>query len=305
MLTTKYPYADNNSVVFVTYNYNSAYDTTKIATTSKYTLGTTDYDAMGTGANQPGEYDNFSAVISIDFYIPIWLKLKYPYAKSGDIQLIRYKYYANSVTSNEYAVFIHNGINWVKYNNTNPEIGKYKLKDKVWTFIDSDILMGLQTALGDFKAISVVGDQGWSWDAYGYAKMTGYVSGAYYDNEDWLVSPAMDFTERVNPWVSFSHTGRYFGDTGTSTEKMRKAVTIWISTTSDGNTIKESDWTQLTIPDAGYPSGTNWTFVSSTPISLAAYAGKGDVRIALKYLSSSADNAAGTWEVKNVYVFEE
>ena len=86
---------------------------------------------------------------------------------------------------------------------------------------------------------------------------------------------------------------------------MHIAITLWVSTTSDGTGITPADWTQLTIPAAGYPSGANWTFVSSTPIDLSAYAGKNNVRIAFKYLSNKSDNAAGSWEVKNVLVVEE
>ncbi len=202
-------------------------------------------------------------------------------------------------------MFVFDGTNWTSYKTSNPEIAKFVFKDKVWQYIDSDILIGLTDGIGDFTAVNVVGDQVWGWDSYKYMKMTGYVSGAYFDNEDWLISPAMNFTERVTPWLTFMHVGRYFGDTGTSNAKMKEAITVWVSTKSDGTSINHADWTQLTIPEAGYPSGLNWTFITSTPISLAAYAGKENVRIAFKYLSSGADGAAGTWEVKEVYVYEE
>ena len=304
LLATKYMFADAKSAAMITYNNKVAYDTTKIASANKYTLLTEDYDAMGTSSGTPGQYDNFSSSIDPGFYIPIWLGLKNPYAKAGDVKLIRYKYYASPNTTLESAVFTFDGTKWKKYG-VNPDVAKFVFKEKKWQFVDSDILMGLNDGLGDFTAINVIGDQVWGWDSYKYAKMTGYVAPAYLDNEDWLVSPAMNFTERVTPWLTFMHVGRYFGDTGTSTEKMRKAITVWVSTKSDGKTINAADWKQLTIPEAGYPSGANWTFITSTPISLAAYAGKENVRIAFKYLSSNADGAAGTWEVKEVYVYEE
>ena len=215
--------------------------------------------------------------------------------------MVRYLYNAKS----KFDIYIYDGQNWVKYNVNQVVKAKFVCKSNKWEFIDADILTGLTDGLGDFLAVNVVGDQVWGWDSYKYAKMTGYVSGAYYTNEDWLISPPMNLTYRNSPWLTFTHVGRYFGDTGTSTEKMRKAITIWISTKSDGTSINAEDWTQLTIPEAGYPSGANWTFIPSTPISLAAYAGKTNVRIAFKYLSSGADGAAGTWEVKNVYVYEE
>lgn len=304
LLNSKYVYGDEKSSAQITFNFVIPYDTTKIAATNKYTLVTADYDAMGVSTGQPGQYDNFSASINPGFYLPIWLKLKYPYAKSGDVQLIRYLYKATAISLDK-GVFVFDGTNWIKYNTTNSVKAKFILKSEKWQFIDSDILIGLTDGIGDFTAVNVIGDQVWAWNSYKYMLMTGYVSGAYFDNEDWLISPAMNLTERTTPWLTFTHVGRYFGDTGTSNEKMRKAITIWASTKSDGTSITPADWTQLTIPEAGYPSGANWTFIPSTPISLAAYAGKNNVRIAFKYLSSGADGAAGSWEVKNFYVYEE
>ena len=306
LLATKYPYADTKSTVIVNFNYKANYDTTAIATANKYTLLDEDYISMGTTSGTPGQFKNFSSSIDPNFYIPVWLKQKNQYAKAGDTKLIRYKFFVNStLTRNDKGVFIFDGTNWGAYKTTNEEIAKFIFKEKKWQYIDSDILMGLYDGLGDFLTVNVLGDQVWAWDSYKYMKMTGYVSGAYFDNEDWLVSPAMNFTERVTPWLTFMHVGRYFGDTGTSKDKMKTAITVWVSTKSDGTSINAADWTKLTIPEAGYPSGGNWTFITSTAIDLSAYAGKDNIRIAFKYLSSGADGAAGTWEVKNVYVYEE
>jgi len=306
LLDTKYMYGDEKSVAMITYNKFTLYDTTKIATANKYSLLTEDYDAMGTTAGLPGQYDNFSSSIDPAFYIPVWLKIKNPYAKKGDVKLIRYKYfYSSTNTQLLKGIFTFDGTNWVMYSTSNPETAKFVQKDGSWQFVDSDVLVALKDGIDQFTAINVVGDQVWAWDAYKYMKMTGYVSGAYFDNEDWLVSPAMSFADRTNLWLTFNHVGRYFGDTGTDKTKMKEAISVWISTTSDGKTIVPSEWKQLTIPEAGYPSGANWNLITSTPISLKAYAGKTNVRIAFKYLSSKANNAAGTWEVKDVWVYEE
>ncbi|HEY6916001.1 MAG TPA: hypothetical protein VI413_15085, partial [Paludibacter sp.] len=282
------------------------YDTTKISSANKYTISSADFDSISSsiGLAKNAYLKYFSSTYSPDFYIPLFLKrVKYPYAKAGDIKLIRYLYSSSSASKTD--VYTFDGTNWIKYNTTVLSKAKFIFKNKKWEFIDSDIFMGLYDGIGEFKAINVVGDQVWGWDSYKYMKMTGYVSGAYFTNEDWLVSPPMNLTQRLTPWLTFMHVGRYFGDTGTSTDKMRAAITVWISTTSDGTTINPADWKQLTIPEAGYPSGANWTFITSTPISLASYAKKDNVRIAFKYMSSGSDGAAGTWEVKNVYVFEK
>jgi len=305
-LATQFQYTDTKSTVMVTYNKSVPYDTTKIVTANKYTLLADDYISMGTGTNQPGQYKNFSSAIDPAFYIPVWLKIKNPYAKSGDVKLIRYLFYVSAtLTNNVKDVFTFDGTNWVKYKNSNPDKAKFIFKDGSWQFIDSDIYLGLNDGIGDFTTVNVSGDQVWAWSSYKYMQMTGYVAHNYFTNEDWLISPPLNLTERVTPWLTFMHVGRYFGDTGTSTDKMHKAITLWVSTTSDGTSIKPEEWKQLTIPDAGYPSGASWTLIPSTPISLAAYAGKNNVRIGFKYMSDGADKAAGTWEVKSFYVFEQ
>ena len=304
ILNTKYPFADPKSLTEVAFNLS--YDTTKIATANKYTLvNPTDYTVMGSNTGFPGKSFYFSVDIDPTFYIPIWLKDNNHYAKAGDLKLIRYRYFASNVITQKATVFIFDGSNWITYNASSETSAKFKLKDNVWQFSNSDIFMGLVDGIGDFKTVSVLGDQVWAWNSYKYMMMTGYVAPNYFTNEDWLISPPLNFTDRTTPWVTFMHVGRYFGDTGTSTDKMHKALTLWVSTTSDGTSVKAEDWTQLTIPDAGYPSGAAWTLITSTPISLAKYAGKNNVRIAFKYLSNGADKAAGTWEVKNFSVFEQ
>lgn len=306
LLSTKYKYADAKSTAIITFNFKAPYDTTAISSANKYALTDDDYIAMGTTSGMPGQYKNFSSSINPDFYIPIWLGTKFPYAKAGDVKLIRYKFYVSSTVTNVVpGIYLHDGTKWKAYNTVNPEHAKFVFKDAKWQYVDSDILIGLNDGLGDFTAVNVIGDQVWAWDSYKYMKVTGYVSGAYLDNEDWLISPAMNLTERVTPWLTFMHVGRYFGDTGTSKDKMRAAITVWASYKSDGASVNPAEWTQLTIPEEGYPSGANWTFITSTPIDLSAFAGKDNVRIAFKYLSSAADGAAGTWEVKDVYVYEE
>ncbi|MDD4990699.1 MAG: hypothetical protein PHR83_00580 [Paludibacter sp.] len=297
LLAQKYPYADPNSVIKVTYDQVNSADTSAVAAAYKFTISDAEYTQMGIATNQPGKSLCFSAVMPIMTYLNTYLKSKSPYAAANDVRMVRYKFSSSTGLSVQYRVLKFNGTDW------KCTTDQYAFKKGKW--LDVVILSGLTAGQGDFKAFSIVGDQVWAWNSYNYMLMTGYVAGSYFDNEDWLVSPAMNLTERVNPWLTFTHVGRYFGDTGTSTDKMHIAITLWVSTTSDGTGITPADWTQLTIPAAGYPSGANWTFISSTPIDLSAYAGKNNVRFAFKYLSNKSDNAAGSWEVKNVLVVEE
>lgn len=299
LLTQKYPYIDANSSIKITYDLADAGDTLAIATVNKITITDADYISMGTATGQPGKLNYFTPAMPVTFYLNTFLKNKFPYALVNEVRMVRYLLNTTTAKLNQYRVMTFNGTEW--RNATD----QFSFKKGKW--LDVLILKGLFDNMGDFKAISVVGEQIWAWNSYKYMLMTGYVASSktYLDNEDWLISPSMNLTERVNPWLNFSHVGRYFGDTGTSNEKMRKAITLWVSTKSDGTTFIPEDWTQLTFPEAGYPTGLSWTFIPSTAVSLVPYAGQNNVRIAFKYLSSAVDGAAGSWEVKNVMVTEE
>jgi hypothetical protein len=103
---------------------------------------TADYDAMGTASGQPGQYDNFSSSISPTFYIPIWLKLTYPYAKSGDVKLIRYQYYSGSATAEQKLVFVYDGSAWASFATITEQVAKYKYANGGWNFVDTVIIVG-------------------------------------------------------------------------------------------------------------------------------------------------------------------
>ncbi len=298
LLNQKFIYVDANSSIKVTYDLVNSSDTTSISTANKIVLTDADYLQMGSATNQPGKSLYFTPAMNIMYYLNLYLKSKCPYAAANEVRMVRYKF--NSASIIQYRVLTFNGTDWKCANS------QFALKKGLWQ--DILILKGLNEGIGDFKAISVVGDQIWEWNIlYKYMLMTGYVSSSksYFNNEDWLVSPAMNFTERVNPWLNFTHVGRYFNAGAPNPDAMKKAITVWISNKCDGVTINSADWTQLTIPAAGYPSGLNWTFIPSTGIDLSSFAGKSNVRIAFKYLSSAPDGAAGSWEIKNVIITEE
>ncbi|MCG1035246.1 choice-of-anchor J domain-containing protein [Polaribacter sargassicola] len=61
-----------------------------------YYLSDADFDSMGEGDDQPGEYNNFGSSISPDDYLPTFLSIKYPYAQEGDALDVIYKYYSSS-----------------------------------------------------------------------------------------------------------------------------------------------------------------------------------------------------------------
>lgn len=135
LLNSKYLYSDANSIAMVTYNYNVPYDTTKIAIGNKFVLADEDYSAMGSATGQPGKLKNFSSTIDPNYYIPIWLKIKFPYSKSGEVKMVRYKFFVSSSLTNVIPdVFIFDGASWVKYKSVTLKTDQCLYSGKTWVF---------------------------------------------------------------------------------------------------------------------------------------------------------------------------
>lgn len=69
-----------------------------------------DYDAMG----EPGKHDRFSSSVKADGYLPDFLKVKLPYAKEGDTQVVLYKFFKdkNKVTVVYADEYLYSGGVW-------------------------------------------------------------------------------------------------------------------------------------------------------------------------------------------------
>ena len=126
LLNPMYIYADKGSIMNATYNIVDYGDTTAIPAASKFTLTSADYALMGTGTNQPGQYNNMSNLMPVLSYLNTYLKLKCPYAVAGDIKMVSYEYYdSNKTTKRQYRILTFDGLNWVttaeQYNFTGTE----------------------------------------------------------------------------------------------------------------------------------------------------------------------------------------
>jgi hypothetical protein len=124
------------------------------------------------------------------------------------------------------------------------------------------------------------------------ADMNGY-SGSAQNNEDWLISPSINLTTAPTATLTFQ-TQRPFSGTN---------LQVYVSTNyvapnpASPPLPSTATWTLLT----GYSlstSGTTWW--NSGNVSLNAYVGNPNVRIAFKYVSTTA--GASQWRVDNVKV---
>ncbi len=144
---------------------------------------------------------------------------------------------------------------------------------------------------GTYMTYDELGPQSWEID-YSTAKMTGYVGGSYYANEDWLISSPVAITGVSDAKMSMAYIGRYFND-------INNEVTIWASTNYIwGSDPSMTSWTQV---PATLVESSNWNDFITTEISLSEYVGQ-TVTFAVKYIST--DSKAGTMEIQSIAIEE-
>ncbi|ALO15848.1 hypothetical protein L21SP5_02215 [Salinivirga cyanobacteriivorans] len=151
--------------------------------------------------------------------------------------------------------------------------------------------------LGDMYTYSVVGDQGWFQDEFDgatYAKMSGY-SGSAQENEDWLISPAFDFSALTDIKMQFDEAINYANVDVNTNHK------VFVSTDYAGvGDPSAATWAEISVTNRA--TGSSWDFVTVDPISLSTYAGEASVHIGFKYTSTTSE--AATWEIDSVVVEE-
>lgn len=145
--------------------------------------------------------------------------------------------------------------------------------------------------LGSFTTENVSMDDAlsyvWSWGGANYgAKASAYVSGTNYASESYLISPTIDLSAAMGTTtLTFQQAANYFS----SLSNFQSACSV---------VVREVGGSWTTLAYSGDPSGSNWTFVTSTA-DLSAYNGK-QIQIGFRYTSTSS--VAGTWEIKNLVV---
>lgn len=145
--------------------------------------------------------------------------------------------------------------------------------------------------LSSFIQNSVVGAQTWRCSNFGRndtdaVYMNGYAAGVTNDNEDWLISPALDFSAMTAPYLHFWSKKRF---TGTNS----KEVYVSNNYTGDAST---ATWVNLNANFANLDSV--YSFYNNT--SLNAYKTTPMV-VAFKYVSATT-GTADEWSIDDVYV---
>ncbi len=126
----------------------------------------------------------------------------------------------------------------------------------------------------------------WSYASnYKCMKASAFLNSTNLAAESWLISPVIELPADADCSLSFSHAERFFGNATSE-------LSVWAKTA-------EGEWTNLNL--ANYSDGSNFTFVNSGALSLAAFKGE-TIQIGFKYVSTA--NNAATWEVKDVVVLK-
>lgn len=151
-----------------------------------------------------------------------------------------------------------------------------------------------QASFDKFTAVSVLGEQAWTFDSKYGAKMSGYANNATVANEDWFITPALNLDGKSAATLVFEHAfGPAYAMPDTDAKKAQ--YTIWVSNDFNGD-VKAATWTEL----KGMKYGTDgWAYISSGEIAIPAENLKDNCRIAWKYV---CETESSTWEIKNIVV---
>jgi hypothetical protein len=147
-------------------------------------------------------------------------------------------------------------------------------------------------SLAPWTAKSIIGAQVWAIDSThgtslsACAKVSGYANAANNQNEDWLISPSMNFNHYTNETMSFESAYNYAGD----------PLVIMISSDYDGaGDPNDFNWTTV----SGTLSAGGWAWTASGDIDVSGTNGT-NVYVAFKYTSNTT--ASSTWELDDVLV---
>ena len=155
---------------------------------------------------------------------------------------------------------------------------------------------GFDTELSTWTWVpyNVFGDQVWEWaDTYGNppgcAKMTGYDGGSF-ENEDWLISPALDLTGYNDITFGFEQARNYESNDG---------LFVKISTDYDGSSDPSTSGTWTDISDSYIWHEGGWDFIDAGSADISAYSSAATY---IAFIFTSTTDGSATWELDNLKV---
>jgi hypothetical protein len=149
---------------------------------------------------------------------------------------------------------------------------------------------------GNWTTVSVVGNQVWNRnnnfgiDNTSCARMTGASSGNILANEDWLISPPLDFTESKEEVLTF------YSSVGFSASEQQLVLKISTDYTGQGNP-NEATWQELNAVFPG--NNTNFEWAYSGVVDLSGFESD-SVFIAFVYTCDNTE--ASTWQIDNIAI---
>ncbi|MCR8667017.1 DUF5017 domain-containing protein [Aestuariibaculum sp. M13] len=198
-----------------------------------YYLSSEDFDSMGEGSGQPGQYNNFGSSIPPNNYLPTFMSLKFPYGQEDEEKFVIYDYYSSSSGAqrrgNLYTVI--DGI-WTGAESTIETTLQFGLEDGVWvpdntiryTLVPSDYDLIVESLSSKYSAATT------SMDNYGnFERRPGNAA----EWTDAMIAEAMDYV--LNELDPSAEEGQkylvtfdiYNGSSGTESLLVIKTDGVW------------------------------------------------------------------------------
>ncbi|MDM8159288.1 hypothetical protein QUH73_05615 [Labilibaculum sp. K2S] len=127
VLTNMKVYGEAGSEYVVNYNFYIPSSKVSDASPKAYEMTGNDYDLLGEGKGEPGQYGNFDKNMPIDEYLPVFLDRRFPIAKVGDSKLLSYKFYG---AGDKYAEYEFDGTVWTNTSKAFGYTSAYELTEE-------------------------------------------------------------------------------------------------------------------------------------------------------------------------------
>lgn len=252
-------------------------------------LSTADYDEIGT-----------NKIADPQRIINTYLLRRFPYAAVDTKYGVIYK---NDKGSNVFGEFTYDGTTWNMLSAIADETMSFEVKG-VWKANTSTYLSEpfLGHGQGKFVIQNVLLQDPLTYVWY-YSSSYGMCASAYKDNaswdsEAWLVSPVIKLKKARNPQLIFDQA---FNKAPNFIEE----ATVLVSTDYKGD-VATCNWTPLEWNknedgSLNVPPGVSWVFQTTGNLDLSAFKGQ-SIYLGFRYTTSGG--ISGTWEIKNVLVYE-